>query len=66
MKAYRIKRQKRFLVLLLILSFLAMGVSLYASWFIEKFVSYSPSHYEPKDQERQKLFEETGKSVVDQ
>jgi hypothetical protein len=60
-----IKKNIQFLVWLVIFSFFATGVSLYVSWYFEKFFSYAPSHYEPKDVDRQKLFDETGKSVSD-
>ena len=65
MRIVGIKKKIRLLFLMLILSFLAAGVSLYVSWFIEKSSRYSPSYYEPKDFERQKLIEKTGKSVLD-
>lgn len=60
MTVFRIKKLKRFkvpLLILLILSFLAAGFSLYVTWFVEKLNSYSPSYYEPKDLERKKLVE---------
>jgi len=60
-----VNRKIRFLFLLLILSFLAAGVSLYTSWFIEKVYHHSPSYYEPKDSDRQKMIEDVGKSVLD-
>ena len=63
-KIRRLKKELKFLIVLVILSVLAAGVSLYAAWYIEKFDRYAPDHYEPKDGARQELLEETGKSVT--
>ena len=63
MREIRKRTIKRFLVLFFIVSILATGVTILSTWFIGKFTGYSPSFYEPKDAERQKLYDEKKKSV---
>jgi hypothetical protein len=48
----KLKRFKGPLLILLILSFLAAGLSVGVTWFLGKYNSYSPSYYETKDLDR--------------
>ena len=49
-----------------VLAFLAAVLSLYVVYLVTQFYSYKSGVYEPKDFERQHLFEQTGRSVIEQ
>ena len=43
----------------------ATVASLYLTLLVSRYYGYGPTAYEPKDFERQKLYEQTGRSVLD-
>jgi len=47
-------------------SLIATVISLYIAYLATHFYGIGPTAYEPKDFERQRLYEQTGKSTIDQ
>jgi len=43
----------------------AAAVSLYIAYLVAHYYGIGPSAYEPKDFERQQLYEQTGKSTIE-
>lgn len=46
-------------------SLAAAAASLYIAFLVARYYGYGPNAYEPKDFERQQLYERTGRSVVE-
>ncbi|HUJ78831.1 MAG TPA: hypothetical protein VLY45_00795 [Nitrospiria bacterium] len=46
-------------------SMAAAAVSLYIAYLVAHYYGIGPSAYEPKDFERQQLYEQTGKSTIE-
>ncbi|MEW6324885.1 MAG: hypothetical protein AB1515_05815 [Nitrospirota bacterium] len=49
----------------IIWSLVAAVLSLYVAFLVSRYYGYGSDVYEPKDFERQQLFEQTGRSVID-
>jgi hypothetical protein len=43
----------------------ATVASLYLTYLVSRYYGYGPTAYEPKDFERQQLYDRTGRSVLD-
>jgi hypothetical protein len=46
-------------------SLLAAVLSVYVAFLVSRYYGYNSNSYEPKDFERQQLYEQTGRSVTD-
>lgn len=65
MRESKKRKLKKFLIYFILVSLVAAGLAVLASWYLDKYRGYSPSFYEPKDSEREKLIDERGRSITD-